>query len=380
MAQDLADLYVRLGITKPDIIFSLRRVLDQRKDDLAFLTVYCRASQEAHNFDDAAQKAARWLLELDPTSIDAHVILGSTLLQTGAIKDSMKHAEAVLQERPNDSVGLRLLGACYAAEKRLDETAMRIFEQALVSNPEANDILLAVSHGYIQMGREDADAERIYRKALEASPDDEPLLQFLAELANKRSDDDLTIQTVERLLKLGQHSKKLALQLADAYCRKNVTEDKAEPVYREALLFQPDHATVASNLATIYVRQKRTDNEAMALYESVYERDQNRRDVARQLALSYHAAELSDRMLTLAQKLLAEDPDDHEMKKLQAHAAVALDQMDSAIQDYEQILEQRPDDAETTCRLASLYGKKRRADNKALKIYQRAARAQPENF
>ncbi|MBI1785544.1 VCBS repeat-containing protein, partial [Candidatus Sumerlaeota bacterium] len=137
----LGDLYVRMNITRPEILPVLTPLLPERENDKIFLLVYCKAAQEGRNFDDAAQRAARALLDLDPTVPEAHVILASVLLQSGQVKDSLHHAEAILQRDPNDSVGLRLLGACYAAENRLDETAMEIFQKGLAANPEAQEIL-----------------------------------------------------------------------------------------------------------------------------------------------------------------------------------------------------------------------------------------------
>ncbi len=43
---------------------------------------------------------------------------------------------------------------------------MKIFARALATNPEAPEILLAVSHGYAQEGRQDPEARAIYERAL----------------------------------------------------------------------------------------------------------------------------------------------------------------------------------------------------------------------
>ncbi len=376
----LADLYVKLDQTNSEALPLLAPLIPERENDRDFLRLYCRGALAERKFDDAAQRAARAMTKLDPSAPEPHVILGSTLLQAGEIKEAMHHAEAVLQSNPNDSIGLRLLGACYAAENRLDDSAMGIFKRALDANPEAHEILIAVSKAYIRNGREDEEARLIYDRALAANPDDETLLKHVAESALKRADDDATILAVERLLKLGHHSRQLVLQLADAYCRKSVTDDRAEPIYKEALLFQSDHATVAANLATIYARHGRLDAEAIAVYEAVYHRDPARRDIGRMLAAGYHKAELADRTLAITQKLLADDPNDHDMKRLQAHASAALDNMDSAIQGFEQVLERNPEDMESICQLAILYGRKRLSDQNSLKIYQRAARTMKDNL
>jgi tetratricopeptide (TPR) repeat protein len=376
----LSDLYVKLQITQPEILPTMQRVLDERLNDRDFLSVYCKACQQARFYDESAHRAAEALLKLDPAPPEAHVILSSRHLHAGQIKSSMTHAQAVLENSPNDSVGLRLLGACYAAENRLDDTAMQIFDRALRANPEAPEILVAVSHGYIQAGREDDEARGIYERAIAANPNEDTILFQLARIARRQSNDELTVGACEQLLKLGRHSRELILQLAEAYCRLGVLEEKAEPVYREALIFQPDHASVANHLATIYLRQGRTDAEAAAVYEAVHHRDPTRRDVARRLAFAYREADMADRTLELARSILVEDPHDDEIEKLAAQASEALDQMDSAMAAYEQVLERNPDDREALCRLASIYGRKRLHDDRALSVYDRAIRLRRDSL
>ncbi len=375
----MADLYIKLGITSPEILPTLDRVLEGRKEDRAFLKTYCQACQEARRFDEQAQQVATLLLVQDPASPPAHVILATRLLQAGLHKDAMQHAQEILQVNPNDPVGLRLLGACYAAERRLDETAMKIFAKALESNPEAPEILVAVSHGFAQEHRQDAEACGIYRRALVHSPHDETILNQLAEIASRETDDDLTIRAVEPLLAMGRHSRELMLQLANAYCRLGIVEDKAEPIYREALILQPDHATIQDNLAAIYIRKGRIDAEAAQVFEPVIERHPERFDIGLQLARCYIAADLPEKAIALGEKLNKDHPDSAELRKLLASASDKADQMDSAIAGYEAVLAQNPHDVEALCALSSLYGRRRRCDNEAIEVYNQAIQLQPSN-
>lgn len=380
MPNYLADLYIKLAITAPEIVPTMKRVLGEREVHEPFLRTFCEACRESRLFDDDAEKAAVWLLRLEPKSIVGHTILATRLLQASKIKDSLRHAEAILEAEPNDPTGLRLLGACYAAEKRLDSTAMQIFSRALESNPHANDILVAVSHSYIQDERKDAEARDIYMRAIEGSPGDETILEQLARIASDGADDDLTIRVVGTLADLGRTSRELAMQLAEAYCRKGALDSKAKRAYIEALSHQPDHISVAAQLAKIYIAEERTDPDAAEIYERVFEAHPELTDVGKQLARSYNKAELAEQTLELARKLLVSDPEDHEMEKLVANASALLDNMDSAIASYEQIIERNPDDAESICRLSHLYGKKRLSNPKVMKIYQRAIKIQPDDL
>ena len=375
----LAELYARLGITEPEILPTMLRALNKREADPRFLRVFCEACLGARAYDEPAQRAAHWLLKHDPRAACAHVILSTALLQAGEIKRSMMHAQAILEQSPNDSIGLRLLGACYAAEHRLDDTAMAIFRRALELNPKAPELLIAVGQGFIQAGREDQEAVEVYLKGLAARPDEETILRHVARIGGKQGDDALTIRAVEKLLDLGHASRELTLQLAEAYCRARKLDGRAEAVYRDALQFQPDHATIADQLAAIYAAQRRTDPEAVALFEAVFQRHPARRDVGKQLARAYAEAEMADRALALARSLLAAEPHDVELNKLAAHASASLDQMDGAIAGFEQVLARNPEDMETLTRLAALYGRKRRQDAEAIDIYQRAIREQPAN-
>ena len=377
LPQYLTDLYVQLGIHTPDVLPTLDLVQEQRKGDRAFLRTYCQACQEARRYDEQAQQMAALLLEQDPAAPAAHVILATSHLQSGRHKDAMLHAQNVLQVSPNDSIGLRLLGACYAAERRLDATAMQIFARALQTNPDAPEILLAVSHGYIQEDRQDDEACEIYKKALVHSPQDETILAQLARIAGRDGDDDLTIRAIEPLLALGRHTRELALQLANAYCRQGITEDKAEPIYREALMHQPDHATIQDNLAAIHLRKGRVDAEAAQVYEAVLARHPDRFDIGMALMRCHHALEMPEKALELGRRLAERQPDNTDLKKLMAMASEKADQMESAILAYEQVLAGNPADKEAICALSALYGRKRRSDNAAIEIHNRAIQLEP---
>ena len=374
----MTDLYIELGVTAPEILPTLDRVLEDRKGDRAFLRTYCQACQEARRYDDQARQMALALLEQDPASPPAHIILATRNLREGLIREALLHAQQVLQVRPNDSAGLRLLGACYAAEHRLDSTAMEIFARALAANPDAPEILVAVSHGFIQQGRRDTKARQIFEKALVHANQDETILTHLAQIASGENDDTLTVRTVEPLLAMGRRDRDLVLQLADAYCRLGIVEDKAEPIYREALLHQPDHATVQENLAAIWLRRGRADQESAQVYEAVHVRHPERFDLGLQLLRCWAAMEMPERALELGRQLEQMEPENNELRKLMALVSDRADQMDTAIAGYERVLETNPDDAEAIAALSSLYGRRRRRDNRAIEIFNRAIQLRPQ--
>lgn len=374
----MTDLYIQLGITQADVLPTLEQVYESRSSDPAFLRVYCLACQNARRYDDQTRATAKKLLELDEKAPEAHIILSTVYLQSGHTKDAMKHANEVLEVNPNDATGLRLLGACYAAERRLDETAMTIFGRALECNPDAPEILLAVSHGFIQDDRLDTEAREIYQRSLVHHPEEESVLLQLSRIAGQDNDDDLTIRTLEPLLKMGKHTRELVLQLADAYCRQGIADDRSEPVYREALIYQPDHATIQDNLAAIYLRNDRTDPEVIGLFEEVYARRPERIDIGVQLVRAYLEDELADKAMELAQQLLGKEADHKELQKLLGAAAEKTNKMEAAVTQYENLLENDANDIETLCKLSKLYGRKRRSDNKAIEVYNRSIEAQPE--
>jgi tetratricopeptide (TPR) repeat protein len=373
----MSTLYIQLGIHTPEIIPTLERVFDQRREEPAFLNTYCLALQEARQYDEKAQQIAQWLLEKDPGAASGHLILATRLLQAGKNKEAMLHSEKVLENTPNHSVGLRLLGACYAAEHRLDQTAMDIFARALESNPEAPEILIAVSHGYIQEERDDTEAREVYTKALVHNSQDELILMQLVRIADKEGDDDLSIRAIEPLLELGCETRELVLQLANAYCRQGIIEEKAEPIYCEALVLQPDHATIQDNLGAIYLRKKSSDVEAAQVFEEILDRHPERVDIGIRLMCCFIEAELPEKALELGDRLHKLDSNNADLQKLMAACSEKADKMDSAIARYEQVIQSVPDDHESICALSQLYGRKRLTETRAVETYQKAIQFQP---
>ncbi len=373
----MTDLYIELEESGPEILPTLEQALEQRHEELGFLRIYCQACQRAGRHDELAAKMACQLLECDPASPSAHLILSMRALRSGDHAAAGDHASRALQTQPREPLGLRLLGSCYAAQGRLDVSAMKVYARALELNPDAPELLLAVARGHAQAGRTDPAARRIYEQALAHDSADQVVLTQLAQVAAAEGDDALAIRSLEPLLALGRLEDEHLAQLAEAWSRTGMVEDKAEPIYREALRRRPDHVGIQEALAAIWLRRGRHDQEAALLFETIYERQQDRVELGLALARCWQEGDQPERAFELCAQLRRRWPDNLELIKLEAAASQRADQVDSALAGYMAVLAERPDDEDAIVALSLIHGRRRAADDPALKLYEQAIQLRP---
>ncbi|MCH8333853.1 tetratricopeptide repeat protein, partial [Candidatus Sumerlaeota bacterium] len=374
----LAELYVKLQITGPQALPTLKEVFSLNTGNVPFLKVFCESCRANRLFDEQSIEAARALLGSDPSAAQGHELLSAHFLRQGKLQDSIRHGRAALESDPQSEVASLLLATCYARETRRDESAMQLYRQVVSANPKAQEILLTLSRAYIHAGRDDREAEDILRRTLDQAPSDAMILTHLAAIAARNEDYDLAVQTCEELQVLGDSSPGRILQLAEAYCAGRVMNDKAERTCRRALLHQPGNERLIGHLARIYGAQGRTDPPAVAVYERAFERDPDP-EVGRLLAESYVQSQRMEKALSMARRVLRINPKEQSLEKLIVDAGAELDRLNAAISEQESTLHRDPNNEEAICRLAELYGAQRRYDADALEIYRRAAILHPED-
>lgn len=376
----MADLYVKLGFKESEIIPTMLRVLDRRQHDSDFLGALCAAYRNARIYDENAEKAARWLIELEPQSATAQLIVASADLKAARIDEALAHARALLAIEPEDPVGLGVMAHCLARKGEADEEALEIMRRALAANPKETAVLLALAQSYVRQEKEDDDAKDIYLRALRVEANDVGILSRLAKMATAQDDAELIVQSIEKLRTLGEASTEQSRLLAEAYSKLGVEEGRAEEVYREALAEDASRTDIAARLAGIYARQERTDADAVAVYEAAHQGNGKSLAIALQLAKAHLEASNADRALAIADELLQEHPGDAGVIRLAAQASAALDKLEDAIERYEGLLAQDEGDEDSVCQLASLYRDNQQLDAKAFDLYRRAVQLRPSDL
>lgn len=376
----LVGLYVKLDSHEPELLPILQRALERKLDDAAFLKLYCECATRARDFSEPSQRAAARLVELDPMAGAARTILATRLLQEGNITEAREHAQALAKAGAGNVQSQLLLAECLAAEGRADEEAREAYEKALTHNPDASNIQAALARIYAEEGRADGGALRYYREALRAERLDAQYLSQIASVAREAGDAELLIEAGVRLRQTAELPSKLKVPLAHACIDRGKGGRDIEALLHEAFTEAPDDAVIAAELAQYYIEEDRTDADAIRVYEAACAGEDKPLEVIHQLIKAYSDSQVSERALVLAREFMEKHPEDTTLVKLAAGASAALDRLDDAIRDFEDLYQRDPDDNEALIELARLYRRKQLSDDKAMAVYGRAIEVEPTNM
>jgi TolB-like protein/Tfp pilus assembly protein PilF len=137
------------------------------------------AYRPASEYLPLARSAASRALELDPTSAEAHAVLGDAATQVGDFDNSLPHLRRAIELNPNYATGHQWYGAALLEVGRMEEALLE-FRKAEELDPLSPIIRACIPEWYYLVGRND-EAIAESKKALEIFPDFSTLRKFLAE-------------------------------------------------------------------------------------------------------------------------------------------------------------------------------------------------------
>jgi tetratricopeptide (TPR) repeat protein len=170
--------------------------------------------RELESKDADAEAAYREAIKLAPTSVEAHVLLGSMLHRIG--KDGLPFLKKAVELDSHDPVAQLELGR---AQKVGSAEAIAAFERATTERPTFTEAFRALTEAYLAANRV-ADAKKTATATLKFAPND--VFAHIAEgrvaLAESRYDD--AIKEGEAAFKLMPNEGQTKLLVADAYAKK----------------------------------------------------------------------------------------------------------------------------------------------------------------
>jgi len=275
---------------------------------------------------------AQVVLQENPNQPEAHFLAGSAYLN---LKDFSK-AEAELQQvirlRPNSPLGYMRLGHVYLAERHYD-AAQKQFEQSLSLNPKQVDALSGLVAAYRRQGQNDKAIARIRQQIAqgETAALDELLGGTYADLGQfgpaeqslKRA-VELDPQNFSTYALLGslyfrqkaidkaiaefQHAVRVNPKSVGAWTVLGMLHDKmsqselAQKDYQSALAINPNAAVAANNLAWLYCEQGGDLDKALELARRAKEVLPNAPNVSGTLGWIYCKRQLYDSAIPLLQE------------------------------------------------------------------------------
>ena len=348
----------------------------------------------------------------NPAARDAHLNLGSALLDAGRIEDGLEASRVAAAQRPETAGPLANIGRALIAQGRFEE-AQAALEQALELAPRNLAALQNLGEVHRRQGRIDA-AEAAYRKAL--AVDDgyalahaglghvlaqagrhEEGLGYMARALAARPDPDLGaglyLQMGRAVRELGRHGAAARYFGRAAAARPDSPEpllelallrvvegraEQAEAYRRRALELGGDSPKTLHALAESLRKEQRAD-EATALYRQALALDPDFAPGHAGLGLALHQAGRHAEAVATMARALALDPDlpvAASLHVFSGHSLGALGRPAAADEHYGRALAVDPRNGSALDRLAmSRFGAGRYAE--ALTLYRTLAEVNP---
>lgn len=373
----LADAYLELRLLQPEVLPILERVRPARPNDLRFLAYLCEAYSANERFDETALECAQQALAQDPDCDPAQMLYIEILLKHGQVEGAWQRAEALYARKPQQPETLRVVSRCLITLDRRDDEAVQMLEKALVHYPNSPPIVGHLSHVYFMRNWFDPHAAEIHRRAYELTPEDDRVVEAMARLAEQEADDENVAFYLEKLLDLGRESRDIMLRLAAAYRNLGIADARARKTYEIAIEEHPDDLEYLAALGKVYIAQAETSRAAVAVLGRLYDEGVQLPGQSRQLIAALAANDEHGPLITMCDAYLEANPGDLEVKRLRASAYLAAEQVERAVEEYEQLLERGPENEQVVVDLSLAYAEAGRTDERAIALYKNALRTQP---
>ena len=323
---------------------------------------------------DEASAVSRYdaVLERVPHQPDVLIRLATLALDIGDIERGTRLLEEARQHNPND-IASRLMLARTILRRGRPADALAMAKEAMELAPKAPAVILIIARAELATGNRESALRRLssladgYLDSLEAH-------FYLGEVQASMQQTSDARESYERVLALdpGNLAARLALgrvALADGEPEQaiKIARDiqRSNPELTEGYALEGDVHLTRSNPAA-----------AIKVYQPALDRGRFN-GLAIQLARAYQATGDDTKASGTLRDWLEENPDDVPVRAVLAELALTAGDIDTAIEQYEQILEQSPEQIEVLNNLAYLYHQ--RKDGRALAMAKQAYELVPEH-
>lgn len=263
---------------------------------------------------------------LNPRNMSAHLNLGAVYQQLGRYEDA--HAQYQVADRlsPNNPLIKLNLGSLYQAKGQVDQ-ALAMYDAVLQQDPGNAKVMLYKADLLKQQGKSE-DAEQILQRSLQTSSDKKGVLDQLIAVYKTQGDPEKIKSGWQLYSQTFPQDPQVHYQAALAY-HELKDYDGAIRFYQSALRLKPNMAEAHANLGTALHALNR-DEEAIKALQKAVQLDPSLEEVKRLIATLEQ--QKGSQALLSAAKL-------HEEGKYR-----------EALQGYEQVLKQSPNNADVLSR------------------------------
>ncbi len=242
-----------------------RAILNQNPRSVEALVLLARTSHKAGNAEMAIQ-LYRKALKIDPSLEHALDELEALLYGSGRHQEAIEVWKAQMVHLPNDARAPRSLGMCYLALGRLAEAA-ECFTRALELEPDNAPLYQRLGIAYQSLGKLPEAAEA-FRKAVSLEPREPNLHIALAQTLVNLGDNEGAMHAYSRASELEPDSVRGNIQLAQALMTSDRLEE-AETQLKKVLSMDPTALAAHVLFGGLLLQLGKFEEAASALKEAI---------------------------------------------------------------------------------------------------------------
>ena len=320
---------------------------------------------------DMARKRYHSILKIQPGNTAAMVALAKLSMQEGKTEAAIKLLE---KARTADKKALepRLILSKYYRIKGRAEKALDYANEALKIAPQ-NTYAMWIK-GLAQLSAGKPEAVQTLQKLAEKMPDYAKAHYYLAEARLRFGDITGARQSLQRVLEL-ESDHELALRALGKMELREGKANKAMKIAQKMITVRPE-ATAGYMLKGDVLMSMAKTKDALKVYQTALAYAKNG-DVAIKISRAQSVIGDLDASSETLQSWLTQHPEDMSVRFVLATSYLANGKKDSAISQYEMILEKQPDNPAVLNDLAWLYHE--RGGQRALQMAEKAYRLAPDS-
>ena len=359
-----------------DMLEALQKKLPNDPELMKLEAMHMLRNPRPGNVEQARQQLER-VVQLEPTAVDAHLMLISIAMQQERYQDARDRAILALGSNPNNTM---FISARARAELELEniQTALELAWQALEPDPrnaEAINVIIRSNNRNLL-----EKAQSLIESAFTANPEDTDLLLSLSRIYIALGQPETAIKRLEAYsqTETGRNSIPTLVMLAHLY-RVTGAMEMAEQKIEQAAQINPKNLSVVHCRLLLLMAQKKYDDlsHISAAYLSADEQNTSTLIDAASALRSVDSETLRREAVTLLEEAVKITPASKTVQIALAATLYQTGEIQRALSMYRQLLEQYPNDIQILIRLASIEQSSNQ-NEEAIVLLERAVKIDPE--
>ncbi len=305
------------------------------------------------NDETTALEQAEKALALDPGNVGAKSLKAGVLMKIGDRPGAVALAKEVIEQDPANPEAVTVIFTDYSLNREW-ENALAEAERALAVNPKVAMLQLLRIHALKTMGRED-DARNAYAEIIQLFPDQPAYRRVYANELIRTNDFAGAKEQLEAVVAIQPDNFQAKIDVI-RIIKSSESDAAAEAKLRDYIKAEPGNTQLQFALADFFLGDQKTDTARTVLDELAASKDQDVAFRAKNKIASILLSEgKKDEARALIDEILAADERNTDGLLRRAALQIDADQFDQAIVNLRTVLDNNPDSAEAMLLMSAAF-------------------------